>query len=159
MITNSYQKWKKVAHSKQKLVFVSQGCAPLHQFSKLSILGNRWIVCYLKMCPNHKLIKPAFCVPFPKYSTYYRKWPHYANIQKSNLISLGVVLCAPNKWDHTQKIKNIFTLFFLLSLYFIRSKMNVKTSLGHRLWTSLSRAIATGIVCGKMNINEKLPLI
>lgn len=38
------------------------------------------------------------------------------------------------------------TLFFLLSLYLMRSRMKLRTSFGHKFWTSLSNAIATGIV-------------
>lgn len=39
-----------------------------------------------------------------------------------------------------------FTLFFLLSLYLMRSRMKLRTSLGQRFCTSLSSAMATGIV-------------
>lgn len=36
-------------------------------------------------------------------------------------------------------------------MYLIKSKINVRTSLGQRLWTSLNRAIATGMVYRKKN--------
>lgn len=38
------------------------------------------------------------------------------------------------------------TLFFLLSLYLMRSRMKFRTSLGHKFCTSLNKAMATGIV-------------
>lgn len=50
------------------------------------------------------------------------------------------------------------TLFFLLSLYLIKSKINVKTSLGQRLWTSLNKAMATGIVYKKKKEKQVLSI-
>lgn len=83
-----------------------------------------------RMTLQTRVLPSFYCSPGDRAPTYYPKTSYHR------------VLCN-NHWG------KYHTLFFLLSLYLIKSKINVKTSLGQRLWTSLNKAMATGIVYKK----------
>lgn len=124
--------------------------------------GRGWVIIIIQdimsLCDTFRLWEAFITHCREKLPLFFKKTKSYRQLlmvwcwseltqYMTRLARITVVNNTPKRHDSQNWLKLFFcTLFFLLSLYLMRSRMKLRTSFGHKFWTSLSNAIATGIV-------------